>query len=132
MIQKFVPWFVFAAFTVLALALNWQAASSFDAHPAGKGAAFAAFAAFLCFTIYCSARENFFASVRKISKMHWGRQVGLDLYIGLCMHIAFLYVTGVSPFSLVLWTIPFLCFGNLATLLYLAIHFDTIAQRLTG
>lgn len=132
MIQKFLPWFVFAAFTVIALVLNWQDAVAFEAHPAGKAAAFASFAGFLAFTIYCSARENFFGSVRKIAKLHWGRQAGLDLYVGLFMHIAFLCATGVSAWTLVFWAVPFLLFGNLATLLYLAIHFDAIARRIAG
>lgn len=123
------PWIVFAGFAVIAAALSWQETTlSFEHHGAGKAAAFTAFFAFLAYTVYCSVRENFYGSVRKMARLHWGRQVGLDLYIGLILHAGFLWQTGVEGWTLLFWVIPFLVFGNVATLLYLALHFDAVAS----
>lgn len=130
-LQLYLPWGVFAGFAVAAAAVSWHPSIfSFETNAAGKAAAYLGFMLFLGFTIYCSARENFFAAVRRVSRIQWGRQISVDLYIGLFMHIAFIAATGESGWKLLFWIIPFLCFGNLATLLYLAFHFDAIAARL--
>ena len=127
-LQSLAPWIVFAGYAAAAAALSWQSTTiSLETHPVGKAVSFAAFFGFLLYTVYCSIRENFFSSLGKLMKLHWGRQVGLDLYVGLLLHATLLYAMGVTGWMFFFWAAGFLVFGNTTTLLYLALHFDAIS-----
>jgi hypothetical protein len=89
----------------------------------------AAFLGFLAYTAYCSSRENLFRSIGKMAEVHWGRQVGADLYLGLLLMIFVVYLNEGSALVVLLWLVPVLAFANLATLLYFALHFDQIVAR---
>ncbi len=134
MASRLILWALFAAFVVAALAIDGRAGMfAFDGpYGAGKAIAWLAFAGFLAFTLYCSARESLFATIGKMSALHWGRQIGLDLYIGLVLFLALIALNEGSLLAALLWAAPVLLFGNLATLLYLAIHFDEIAAKFAG
>ena len=54
------------------------------------------FFSFLGYTIYCSRKENFFKSIKRIVEMYWGWQVGIDLYIGLLLPLLIIYPMQVS------------------------------------
>jgi len=84
---------------------------------------------FTAYSIYCSGRENIFKTIRTMAWLHWGRQIGTDLYLGLLLFLAVIYLHQGSVLVLAAWLIPVLLFANLATLLYVAIHFEALVAR---
>lgn len=122
-----IVWIGYLAFLAFVL---WR---SGDADPLGfdgplpvvKAVVWLAWLAFLVYSVWCSRTEDLLRSVRSLVELHWGRQVGIDLYLGL--GVALLLITlhgGVG--ALVLWVVPVLLFANLAVLFYVAVHFDGI------
>lgn len=92
----------------------------------------AAFLLFTAYSFYCSRRENLFTTVGKINKLYWGRQIGMDLYIGLSLTLFIVYLNEGSLLVVLLWLLPTLMYANLVTLLYFALHFDSIVAKLSG
>ncbi len=88
-----------------------------------------AWLAFLAYTVYCSSRENLLRTIGRISEFHWGRQIGIDLYLGLMLMIFVIYLNEGSAVVALLWLLPGLLFVNLVTYLYVAIHFEEIVAR---
>jgi hypothetical protein len=93
----------------------------------GRTVVWGCFLGFTLYSFYCSSKENLFKTIKAMAKFHWGRQIGLDLYIGLLLSSILIYMHGGAAIFL-LWLVPILLFGNLATLLYFAIHFDTLVN----
>lgn len=81
---------------------------------------------FVVYTIYCSFKENFVKSFRKIFQLLWGRQVGVDLYIGIFLFSFFMFMIEKSVSILFLWLLPSIIFGNIIPLVYLITHFEVI------
>ncbi len=81
---------------------------------------------FVCYTIYCSYKENFFKSVKKVWGLHWGRQVTIDLYIGLLIQFFLVYLTEKSLILALMWLVPTLVYGNIIPLTYFVTHFEMI------
>jgi len=55
---------------------------------------------------------------------------GISLHaFGLLLFLAVIYLHQGSVLVLAAWLIPVLLFANLATLLYVAIHFETLVAR---
>jgi len=131
MSPKIMIWTVFLAFLVTALGLGWhdQLFSFTGSLPAGKYAIWAVFLVFLGYSIHCTFRENFFRSFRQVLELHWGRQIVMDLGLGLCLMLFIVYLHEGSLLAAALWLVPTLAFGNLATLLYVAIHYDALVAR---
>jgi hypothetical protein len=98
---------------------------------AAKAVVWLAFLLFTAYSIYCSGRENIFKTIRTMARLHWGRQIGLDLYLGLALSLAVICLHE-GPIALALWLVPVLLFANLATLLYLAVHFESLVARLVA
>ena len=94
----------------------------------GKYIAWALFIGFLAYSVQCSRKENFFKSVVRIGNMYWGRQIGIDLYIGLLLPLVLIYLHG-GAIVLLLWLVPVLIYANLATLLYLALNYDALVRH---
>lgn len=128
-----ISWSVYSVFVAAALYLNWHPGIfSFNGNLGIlKLVVWTSFLAFLAYSIYCSYRENIFRTIRKVAKFHWARQIGLDLYLGLIVFQLFIYLHEGS-LAAALWLVPTLLFGNLSPLLYLGIHFDSIASKLLG
>ena len=124
-------WAAFVIFAACALGFGWHEDlfTTGGSWLSGKTLVWAAFLGFLSYTIYCSSREDLAASILKISELHWGRQVGADLYLGLCLTLFVVYLNEGSALVVLLWLLPTLAFANLATLLYFAIHYDAIVAR---
>lgn len=95
-----------------------------------KYAIYATLFAFVVFTVYCTIKENFFKSIRKIVALHWGRQVGVDLYIGLLLQMFLVFMVEKSVAMMIVWLIPALIYGNIIPLLYFATHFERIVTVL--
>ncbi len=81
---------------------------------------------FVVYTIYCSFKENFVKSFRKIFQLLWGRQVGIDLYIGIFLFSFFVFMMEKSFSILFFWLLPSIIFGNIIPLVYLITHFEFI------
>jgi hypothetical protein len=131
--QNLISWGVFAAFVVGAVALGWHPAILRFEGPMGaaKAVVWLAFLAFTAYSIYCSGRENIFRTIRTMARLHWGRQIGIDLYLGLLLSLSVIYLHEGS-LAVLAWLVPVLLFANLATLLYVAIHFEALVARFVG
>ena len=128
-----VLWCLYAAFAAYAVYAGWHESTlDFSGRLGGvKAFVWLALLAFLGYTIYCSVQENFFRSVRSIAALHWGRQISADLYLGLLIGLVIISMNDGVVVALV-WLVPILVYANLAMLLYVAIHFDSIAAKLVG
>ena len=133
MAANIMSWAAYAAFVAVALYFNWHPSLfSFDGNLGGlKLVAWATLVAFLFYSVYCSSKENIFRTIRKIAEFHWGRQIGIDLYLGLSVALVLIYLHE-GFVAAALWALPVLLFANLAVLLYLGIHFDSIVAKFLG
>ena len=124
-------WGVFVVFVACALAFVRHDGMFAPGGPltAGKYVVWAAFLGFLGYSVHCSRRENLFGTIRTMARLHWGRQIGIDLYLGLALMLFVIYLSEGSMLAVALGLLPTLAFANLATLLYFAIHYDSIVAR---
>jgi len=129
-LKQIVPWAVFAVFVSIALATHQGEPLFRSEGPYGPGKliAWLLFLMFLAYSVYCSRRENIFRTIRSIYPFHWARQIGIDLYLGLVCALFLIYLNEASLLVLLLWLLPVLLFANLATLLYFAMHYDSIVS----
>lgn len=125
-------WAVYVAFVVTAFAVEWHSELFVfsGSMAAAKVVIWLGFIAFLLYSIYCSSQENIFRTINTMLSLHWGRQIGLDLYIGLGIFMGFIYLHEGSLLAVALWFLPTLLFANLATFVYLVIHFESIMKLL--
>jgi hypothetical protein len=124
---------MWTGFALVVLGESWmywgQALAPLAGVPAAlRVAAWIAWAAFTAFTIRCGMQEDMFESIGKIGRLHWGRQVGMDLYIGFTLFVGMVYLVERSILRAGLWLVIAYLFGNMATLLYVAIHFAQIVS----
>lgn len=87
---------------------------------------------FLAYSIICSSRDNLFQTIAEMNKRHWGRQIGIDLYISVFLSVGLVYLVTGSVFQTILWGIAFIPFANLAILLFLILHLDEIVTAFTS
>ena len=128
-----VLWGLYGAFALFAIFSNIQETTFQFSGPLGgiKAIVWLALFAFLGYSVYCSFKENFYRSVRSIATMHWGRQIGADLYLGLFVSLFIIFLNE-GALVAAIWLIPILIYANLIVLLYLAMNFDTIVTKLLG
>ena len=124
-------WGAYVAFAAFALSANMHETTfQFSGRLGGiKAMVWLALLALLSYSVYCSFQENFFRSVTSIATLHWGRQIGADLYLGRFVSLLIIFLND-GVFVVLLWLVPALIYANLAVLLYLAINFDSIAMKL--
>jgi len=124
-------WVIFILIVFLAIATKKDSFIFISEGPYsfGKYIIWLLFFSFLGYSVYCSSKENFFKSLKRISAMLWGRQIGIDLYIGLLIPMLIIYLHA-GTLILLVWIIPVLMYANLATLLYLALNYDSIVAHL--
>ena len=127
-------WAAYFIFVICAIYFSWHESIFTYEKPldVGKFVFWLAFIAFTAYSIYCSYKEDLFKTVKKMSGLHWGRQIGIDLYIGIFILAFFIYLQSGSVVVLLLWLLPLIAFANLATLLFLAIHYDFIVKAFTN
>ena len=121
-------WFLYALFVVTAMSQANKEAIFFSSGPygAGKTLTWLLLLSFLFYSLRISLRENFFTSLKRMSPILWSRQVGLDLYIGLLLPLFIIYLNEGSILYMLMWLLPIFVFANLATLLYVALNYDSI------
>jgi len=126
-------WVIFTAFVLLAVSfIDEPLFKSNSPFPIGKSIAWLAFIAFLIYTVNVSIKESFYKALKRMSPILWTKQIGIDLYIGVTMFMVIIYLNEPSFIIFLLWLIPATIFANLATLLYLALHYDSIVGMLLG
>ncbi len=123
---------VLPVFIGLAIYLNLdQRPFDFDGpFPAVKAMLWVVCAVFTGYSGYCIQREDIFATIREITRLHFGRQICLDLYLGVGAFLLLVYADQPSIGGFLFWMVPALFYLNIVTLLYLAIHFDGLVARL--
>ncbi|MFA0813090.1 hypothetical protein [Microbulbifer epialgicus] len=124
-------WVLFAIFFFVAIYFH-EGESLFISqgkYPAGKLLVWLVFISFLAYSVYCSTKENIFRTIRAIYPLHWARQIGIDLYLGLGVAMFIIYLNEGSILVLVFWLVPIILFANLAVLLYLAMNYDSIVSH---
>ena len=131
MVKKHGLWFLYFAFVVVAL---WSHENeplflSQSQLPLGKPILWLVLLAFLGYSLYCHVQENFFKTMSITGKYHWTKQIGIDLYLGVSLIACVIYFND-GWMVLALWFLPLLIFANLATLLYLALNYDSLIGRL--
>ena len=126
-------WGLYVAFAVYALTTNMQETTFQFGGPLGgiKAIVWFALVVFIVYSVYCTIQENFFRSLRSIATMHWGRQIGADLYLGLFIALFIIFLNE-GALVAAIWLIPILIYANLVVLLYLALNFDSIVTKLLG
>jgi hypothetical protein len=131
--QSTILWLIFAAFVAAAVALEWRP-NLFDVQgaAAGKLVFWAAFVAFTGYSFYCTTQENLFATIGKLGQLHWGRQIVIDLYIGLLILMFVVWLNEASLPILLFWLVPTLIYGNMTTLLYFALNYEQIVAKLAS
>lgn len=131
MFKKNLLWAAFAIFVlcVLYFGRHDELFTVNKPSDSGKFVFWAAFVIFTVYSIYCSSKENLFKTIGVMSRLHWGRQIGLDLYIGLTIAAFVIYLHTGSAFVALIWLVPLYLFGNLATLLYFAVNYDSIMAK---
>jgi hypothetical protein len=119
---------LYSIFVISVLAMNWHSNLFSMNQPmvVGKLMIWAVFIGFSIYTIQCSMTEDFFKSLKKITAFKWGKQIGTDLLIGQFLLLFVIYWHTGSLLTVSLWLLPCIAFGNLATLLYFSIHYDTL------
>lgn len=129
--KKNISWMVFALFAGIAVYFHQGEPLFISQSPymAGKIMTWILFFGFLAYSYYCSMKENIFKTIQAIWPLHWARQIGLDLYLGLVITMSIIYLNEGSLLILALWFIPIIVFANLATLLYFAMNFDSVISH---
>ena len=133
MSKNLLSWMLFAAFVALALGLHWHAQLLVFSGlvGAGKALVWLVWLAFVGYSIHCSRRENIVKSIRGMARLYWGRQIIIDLYLGVALFLA-LIALHQDALVMLAWLLPVLLFANQATLLYLAIHFESLLALLAN
>ncbi len=123
-------WVMYFAFTTTLWIFDAPASAlDFSGSLGGlKALVWLALIAFLVYSFFCTTQENLFRSVRSIAQLHWGRQIGIDLYLGLFIGLILIYLNQ-GALAVAIWLVPTLIYANQIILFYMAMHFDEIAAR---
>lgn len=127
-ISSIVLWAIFFGFAAVAIAVSWNPRLLDFSGTIGAIRLFliACWIAFTAYSVHCSQHENLFRTVERISKLYWGRQIGIDLYISVFLSIALVYLVTGSVGLMVFWGLAFIPFANQAILLFVILHLDQI------
>jgi hypothetical protein len=127
-------WMIYIAFVISVLVTNWHSnILSFNQPMAfGKILIWLVFISFSIYSIHCSMTEDFFKSLKKILVFKWGKQILVDLTIGLFLSLFLIHWHSGSWVVTMLWILPCVAFGNLATLLYFVVHYDALVALFTN
>ena len=127
-VRKQLLWLFYAVVVVVALAFGQDDTSNLPSSglTAGNIFVWVLLFCFLAYSLYCTSKESFLRVLPKINQYHWGRQIGIDLYISMLLSMILIYLVEGSFLILALWFIPVLIFANLAFLLYLAINYHSV------
>lgn len=97
----------------------------------GKYIAWATLLLFLAYSLYCHRKENFFKTIPKLTPYFWFKQISLDLYLGLLIPLSIIFLDQ-GLIVMLIWLVPIILMANLATLLYIALNFQTLISYFIG
>lgn len=127
-LKRNILWLLFGVF--LAIAAGTHSGEpvfiSNGANTFGKLTVWFIWLGFLAYSLNVSRQENFFKSLKRMSPILWSRQIGLDLYVGLLIPLSLIYLHEGSLLVTALWLLPILIFANLATMVYIALNFESL------
>jgi len=126
-LRKSFLWIIYFGFAAFAMATHTREPLFMSEEPysTGKLVTWVILICFLVYSLYCTKQEDIFQTFKKLKPYHWFRQITLDLYIGLLIPLTIIYLDqGLSV--MMMWVIPMLLLVNLASLLYLAINFQSL------
>ena len=131
MIKRHFLWILYGIFVLLAILFKGEEALfiSSGPYPYGKSFLWATLIAFILYSLYCHGKEDFFKTMGITGKYYWTKQIGIDLYLGVALSAAVIYLNTGSCLVLALWMAPLIVFANLATLLYFAMNYDSIISH---
>lgn len=86
---------------------------------------------FAGYTVHASRTESFWKSLKTVLALKWGRQVTMDLYLGLLLFHVFVYLNEGSALLVLVWLVPTLILGNLVPLVYFVVNFDSLVSHFT-
>lgn len=94
--------------------------------------AVAVFVVFSLYTLFLFKAENFWRSVKAIWAYQWGKQVVIDLYVGLFLFGFIVYLNENSVPIALAWLGAFAVIGNPATLLYFILNYSSLVSHFGG
>ncbi|MCU0446730.1 MAG: hypothetical protein MUE85_17625 [Microscillaceae bacterium] len=129
-IQHYLPWAFLAVWVagVLYQETNAQTFSLQTPYIGFKLGLWLLFIGFTAYSYYCSTRENIFKIFKIMAGLHWGRQIGIDLYLGVALSLGLIFLHQ-GLWVMLLWLVPCLIYANIVTLFYFAVHFDSLVAR---
>ena len=132
--RRYQLWIFYAVFIGLAMAFGSREgfATTDGPYAGAKLMIFAGFIAFLGYSLYATARENFFKTLGTVNRLLWGRQIGIDLYISVTLSLMVIFMVEGSVLVTALWALPVLVFANLAILPYLLLNFAEVIAHFGG
>lgn len=125
-------WLFYAVFLIIAVATS-DTTQHIGYHGPLAGGIWAVaviFVLFLAYSVYCSVKELFFRSVAKINRFHWGRQIGIDLYISVTLSLAVIWLND-GALTMLVWLVPVVIFANLAILPYILLNYGSLIAHFT-
>ena len=127
-------WVIYGAFVVLALLAHTGEPLFLSSGPLGWGkpVIWGVYLAFLAYSIWVSVNESFYKALGKMKAIKWSWQVGVDLYLGVALFACVIYLNEGSVWVLLMWLPALMIYANLATLLYLALNYQSLIDRLIG
>ncbi|MCB1552965.1 MAG: hypothetical protein KDJ14_04075 [Xanthomonadales bacterium] len=134
LVRRWAGWLAYAVFAIVALMVHWHPdlPRFSSASGPGKALVWVVLAGFLAYSVVCSLREPIAPSLAAMARTWWGRQVGIDLYLGLGLFLVLVQLHLGDAWLTLAWALPVLLFANLATLLYVAIHYESLLTWLGG
>ena len=129
--KRNILWIIYFLFVIVMVAIhtNEHPFISNGPYAIGKPLIWIMLIAFISYSIYCNNVENFFRSVNKINQFHWGRQIGIDLYISMFLSLCLIYLNEGSIVVLLVWLVPVIIYANLVVLLYIALNYDLLLSH---
>jgi len=127
-LKKHFLWLLYSIFVFVAMASHTSESLfiSEGMYSYGKPILWLVLLGFLTYSLYCHVKENFFKTISITNKYYWTKQIGIDLYIGVAISGAIIYLNECSLMVLCLWLLPLILFANLATLLYFALNYNSL------
>jgi len=84
---------------------------------------------FTAYSTYITFKEPFFQSVKSILRLRWGKQIVMDLYLGLLAFNLFVFLHEGSLLKTLPWLVGSLALGNIVTYAYLVLNFFDLLAR---
>jgi hypothetical protein len=86
--------------------------------------------AFTALIVWASFRGDIMAEFEAISSMPWGKVSLTDLYLGFVFYAGAVWLVEEKMSTRLLWALPIIVLGNAWALMWVAVRWDVIMDRL--